>query len=298
VARSQVRAAALLPQRLSASACEALRACPYRFFAQHMLGLRDTDELERELEKRDYGTWLHAVLHAFHEARGAPAAADEEVAALHAAARAHSAQIGLEAADFVPFAASFAGLAPRYVAWLHARDLQGRRWRGGELSRQAFPGPLQGVELHGVIDRIDSCGEAALELIDYKTGSAQALRDRVAEPLEDTQLAFYATLMGESDRSTLSAIYLALDETHAVQEVAHPDVARSAAALVQGLAVDLSRLRAGASLIALGEGRTCEHCAARGVCRRDDWASAQLPASDATPDPPQDPVQERASAPP
>ena len=39
-----------------ASACEALRACPYRFFALHMLGLRDADEFDDEVEKRDYGT--------------------------------------------------------------------------------------------------------------------------------------------------------------------------------------------------------------------------------------------------
>ena len=60
-----------LPARLSATACEALRACPYRFFALNMLGLREDDELERDVEKRDYGTWLHALLFEFHRARGA-----------------------------------------------------------------------------------------------------------------------------------------------------------------------------------------------------------------------------------
>ena len=45
---------------------EALRACPYRFFAQSVLGLRAADELDPEVEKRDYGKWLHEVLHRFH----------------------------------------------------------------------------------------------------------------------------------------------------------------------------------------------------------------------------------------
>ena len=60
------RAPGLLPERLSASACEALRTCPYRFFALRLLRLREADELDDEFEKRDYGTWLHAVLHRFH----------------------------------------------------------------------------------------------------------------------------------------------------------------------------------------------------------------------------------------
>jgi ATP-dependent helicase/nuclease subunit B len=32
-------------------------------------------------------------------------------------------------------------------------------------------------------------------------------------------------------------------------------------------------LRGGAGLPALGEGASCEYCAARGLCRRDDWST-------------------------
>jgi ATP-dependent helicase/nuclease subunit B len=266
-------AAGLLPAHLSASACEALRACPYRFFALNLLRLREDDELEREIEKRDYGTWLHALLFDFHTTRDAPAAADIEVARLTQLADARREIEAIPEADFLPFAASFASFAPRYIAWLHERDAAGARWQRGELAIATEPAELGGIELRGVIDRIDEVG-GGLQLIDYKTGGVTSLREKVKEPLEDTQLAFYAALMHTQTGLPLAASYLAVDGTKRIDEVPHPDVAESAAALIDGLAHDLQRLRAGAGLPALGEGATCEHCAARGVCRRDHWAES------------------------
>ena len=42
-------------------------------------------------------------------------------------------------------------------------------------------------------------------------------------------------------------------------------------ALVAGLIDDFTRIGEGAALPALGEGMVCEHCAARGLCRKDFW---------------------------
>ena len=266
----------LLPSQLSASACEALRACPYRFFALRMLGLREADELDGEVEKRDYGTWLHEVLQAFHSSRTAPAAVAPELARLLELGEQLRLQHGLADADFLPFAASFASFAPRYVAWLHERDADGAQFLRGEDDLTVLLPELDGVALNGVIDRIDSVrteGGPALQLIDYKTGSAGSLRDKVRVPFEDTQLAFYAALVRAGSREPLTAMYLALDGSHAIEEVAHKGVEHSAEALVHGLAHDLRRLRAGAGLPALGEGSTCDFCEARGVCRRDHWAA-------------------------
>ena len=273
----------LLPQQISASACEALRACPYRFFALRMLGLREADELDDELEKRDYGDWLHAVLLAFHSARIEPDSAPAELKRLMALALQVQAEKGLADADFLPFSASFASFAPRYVAWLHERDAEGARFLRGEDDITRHLPALGGVALHGVIDRIDRIdhmraeGGPELQLIDYKTGSAGSLRDKVRVPLEDTQLAFYGALVRAETAQPLSAMYLALDGSAGIEEVVHKGVAESADALVHGLAHDLQRLRAGAGLPALGEGRTCEFCEARGVCRRDHWSAEAAP---------------------
>ena len=117
--------------------------------------VREADELDDEVEKRDYGEWLHAVLLAFHTARTEPGAVAAEVLNLHALADQVQLEKGLADADFLPFSASFAGFAPRYVAWLHERDADGARYLRGEDDITLQLPALGGVALHGVIDRID-----------------------------------------------------------------------------------------------------------------------------------------------
>ena len=270
--------AALLPDRLSASACEALRSCPYRFFALRLLRLREAEELDDELEKRDYGTWLHAVLHRFHATRDAPLPAPAEAERLHTIAREIGQERHLDEAAFLPFAATFARFVPRYVQWLHGRDRQGAQWLDGEVELVAKPSAWAGVEMHGVIDRVDSVPAAEgplTQLIDYKTGSGDSLRELVKQPLEDTQLAFYAALMAQQSQvgSDIAALYLPLDDSGEIREVCHPEVEQTARRLVQEVGAELERVRRGAALPALGEGRVCDFCEARGLCRRDHWSA-------------------------
>ena len=58
--------AALIPSKISASAYNALMACPYQFYARYVLGLAELDEVQEEIEKRDYGQLVHDVLAQFH----------------------------------------------------------------------------------------------------------------------------------------------------------------------------------------------------------------------------------------
>jgi ATP-dependent helicase/nuclease subunit B len=277
IAPSAGVAPALLPRELSASACEALRACPYRFFALNVLRAREADELDEEVEKRDYGTWLHAVLHAFHAARRDDSSAAEDVASLHRLADEKRAEHGLAAADFVPFGASFEAFVPRYVAWQRARDAAGARWQQGEQRHRMNLPHAEPFVLEGIIDRVDQIGGVGdgrvpcLQLVDYKTGSASGLKEKVREPLEDTQLAFYAALMRSQRSEPLRAAYLALDGRE-IEEIEHKGVEASAELLLDGLAAELLRLQAGEGMAPLGEASACDFCAARGVCRRDHWS--------------------------
>jgi ATP-dependent helicase/nuclease subunit B len=284
-ARPQRRSAAIapsrVPARISATSFEDLRACPYRFFAKRMLELAEDDELDGDLGKRDYGAWLHRVLHEFHERRAAAAAdAATDASALRAAAAAVLAGDGFDPAEFLPWSSSFEAFVPRYVAWLGRREARGALWTRGEAAFTIRPPELDGTEMHGRIDRIDALTEGSattLELIDYKTGSKSRLIEQTREPLEDTQLAFYAALVGADDERPLKATYLALEARPELLEIAHRNVAASAAALVEGIAVDLSRLRGGAGLMPLGEGEACRFCEARGLCRRDHWLDDASP---------------------
>ena len=264
-ARASV-AAALLPAALSASAVDSLRRCPYQFFSRHLLGLNEVDELEADVAKRDYGTWLHAVLHRFHTERQP----GDVVEQLRAAAEVESR--GLDEADFLPWQASFERLLPRYVDWLVGAEAQGQAFADGELERQCrpFDGALADLVLRGRIDRIDTTTAGQRLLLDYKTGSATGLKAKVAEPLEDTQMAVYALLMDAAP--DLAAAYLALDDPGGVVAVEHADVSATAQRLRDGLQSDLLLMLQGQPLPALGEGSACDFCEARGLCRRDDWS--------------------------
>jgi ATP-dependent helicase/nuclease subunit B len=284
VTRPLPQAPDFLPSRLSASACEALRACPYRFFALRMLRLQTVDELDKPLQKRDYGNWLHEVLNRFHVARIEPASNEDETYRLLQVASQLTEDWSLDEAEFLPYQASFARFVPRYVTWLHERDTEGAQWLDGERELNTQPPAWGGITMHGVIDRVDSLPTRegpATQLIDYKTGQFAVLRSAVKQG-EDTQLPYYAALMAAQGAGVgvgpgeIAAAYWFLDESERIIELALPDVQASAELLVEGIGSELQRLREGEPLPALGEGRACDFCEARGLCRKDDWAADGL----------------------
>lgn len=274
------QAAGALPASFSASAVEALRQCPYRFFSRAVLRLSEHDELDVDADRRDAGRWLHATLERFHLGRVARGDADEElrrfVAAGHAALEAQLRADGADEETMLPFSAGLPALAARYLRWLYAQEAQGWFFRAAEVSIEAVPGGAAGLALHGRIDRIDARSDPAeWLLIDYKASSRKSLEEKVRVPLEDTQLAVYAALQlaGLPDAQAVRACYLSIDDdADEVAAVEHPDVVHSAHVLTQELAAERTRIEAGAALPALGEGPVCEQCEARGLCRRDHWS--------------------------
>lgn len=263
-----VEAAALVPLKLSASSYEDLRRCPYRFFAMRMLGLKEAEEIEAEVDKRDFGTWLHGVLKAFHETlreRGTLTHA-ERAALLDELARDGIASQRLGEGEFLPFAATWPAVRAGYLEWLATHEARGAVFAEGEAEHSVQLGPLT---LAGRIDRIDQLADGSALVMDYKTEGLPATRSRMATPLEDTQLAFYAVLLPERE---LRAAYLNIGERGEVRAVDHPALTQAAHLLRQGIEVELRRIGQGAPLPALGEGRACEFCAARGLCRRDGWS--------------------------
>jgi ATP-dependent helicase/nuclease subunit B len=165
-------------------------------------------------------------------------------------------------------------LAERYLRWLRSAEHEGWSFDAAELRIETPPIDGTTLRLHGRIDRVDRGARGdAVRLIDYKTQSRDALRSKVRQPLEDTQLAVYAALQSVRDQGhrAVRAIYLALDDDEAVCEVEHPDVLASAQRLLHELAQERARIEAGAALLALGESPVCDTCEARGLCRRDHW---------------------------
>jgi ATP-dependent helicase/nuclease subunit B len=69
----------------------------------------------------------------------------------------------------------------------------------------------------------------------------------------------------------VQAAYLNISERGEITPVWHKELAQATELLQEGMQAELRRIAQGAPLPALGEGRVCEFCAARGLCRRDAW---------------------------
>ena len=281
--------------QLSASAYSDLRNCPYRFHATHQLRLKAPDELDSELDKRDFGNWLHYLLRLFHEAlkvapaHGIPARA----AIINIAAEEARVALYLSAAEFLPYAAAWPAVRDGYLAWLEKHEAGGAVFEQAEVRYSialAVPPTAESAStpgqetawsqilLTGVLDRIDRQANGQWLLLDYKTEAIDKTKERIKNPSEDTQLAFYAALTandapaGDAPAGSVAAGYLNLGEKDGSTLHSHSDMQSLRDDLCTGIAHDLGRIASGAVLPALGSGTVCETCAARGLCRRDFWA--------------------------
>lgn len=267
-ARPQAIGKALAVEQLSASAYEDLRRCPYRFFALRQLGLQEADEIDAELDKRDFGNWLHKVLSVFHESlhESWEPPGPQRGRRLDLAADQVTREQRLEQDEFLPFAAAWPQLREGYLAWLAEHEAKERAVF--ERAESEHEMQLGKVKLMGRIDRIDRLDDGRVMVMDYKTEALGVSLDRVKEPGEDTQLAFYAALLGDD---TLRAAYVNVGERGETRTVEQRDVVEARDLLVHGILDDLARIGQGQALQALGEGKVCDFCSARGLCRRDFW---------------------------
>ena len=260
---------ALPVTRLSASAYEDLRRCPYRFFALHQLKLQEADELESELGKRDFGNWLHTLLKHFHEQlKAAPTQViPTRVAMINIAATEAITALGLTESDFLPFATIWPRVREGYLQWLTEHEAGGAQFDEAEVWKEL---PLGNLTLVGKIDRIDHLPDGSRVVMDYKTEARSLTQERINSAGEDTQLAFYAALLADD---TLAAAYVNLSEKEPTRSYEQTAIAPLRDELIDSILRDMTRISAAVPLLALGEGKACEYCATRGLCRKDFWAA-------------------------
>jgi ATP-dependent helicase/nuclease subunit B len=233
------------------------------------LGLQEADEIEAEVGKREFGTWLHRVLGMFHDALKAvpepPGPQRRQL--LDITAQEVTRSMRFDPSEFLPFEAAWPKVRDGYLEWL-AKHEAGERavFESAESDHEL---QLGRVKLVGRIDRIDRLPDGTAMVMDYKTEAGKASGDRVKDPGEDTQLAFYAALLPDD---TLRAAYVNIGERGETRTIEQAAVVQARDMLVEGIQHDVERIEAGDLLPALGEGRVCEFCAARGLCRRDFWS--------------------------
>jgi ATP-dependent helicase/nuclease subunit B len=194
----------------------------------------------------------------------------ERRALIDAAAAEVTQSMRLAEEEFLPFQAAWPRVREGYLDWLAVHDAKGLHYSEGERWQEQ---PLGELSLVGRLDRIDQAADGEVMVIDYKTESPAMTGRRIKEPLEDTQLAFYAALL---PHDTLRAAYVNVGERDGTRSFEQEDVVAVRDALIEGVVNDLQRIAEGAALPALGEGDACEFCAVRGLCRKDFWDDQQV----------------------
>lgn len=261
-------AAALRPQKLSASGYNSLVACPYQFFATRMLGLSELNELSDMPEKRDYGDWLHQILAIFHT-RLHEVTVTERPALL----REISDQVfGLaldKSAAALGYYARWQKAMPAYLEWLAEREAQGWHFVLGEEKFEKVLRWDDGeIILHGRVDRMDENAAGERAVLDYKSTNQTALRDKLKQG-EDHQLPFYGLL---SDVPLSNALYIPLEASKdKIKEVESPDYDNWQQTLSVQIATSMRAIAHDAPLPATGPESVCQYCDVRGLCRKGAW---------------------------
>jgi superfamily I DNA/RNA helicase len=250
-----------LPVPLSASAVEALEACPLRYFLE-----RQASAQEQSTDRQGFGLVFHALA--------------EEVATGTTPADIDVLMDRLDRVwDRLPFEARWQSeqerraarrALERFLLW-HEHRRDGRSFVSAE---EEFDTTLtvggETVRLHGFIDRIEADADGRIHLVDFKTGrSAKSAR----ETERSAQLAVYqmaAEAAGLGEPAGAELVY-PRDET----EAAEPTVRRQGALAEQqdaGWAPKLLAEVAGTVLAerfhAAGEQPVCRTCSLRGSCPR------------------------------
>jgi ATP-dependent helicase/nuclease subunit B len=258
-----------IPASISASGYNSLMTCPYQYHARHVLKLNELDEVQVEMEKRDFGELVHRILLAFHQRH--PLLSGEDSTALEQGLREISGQVfgPMLKLNYLShaWALRWDKLIPDYVAWQVEREQQGWRWQAGEVEKRielALPED-QSLTLRGTLDRVDQSNDG-LAVLDYKTRPATALRAQLKSAGEDVQLPVYALLAQDT---VSEACYVSLDQKEIRSVPLQEDLAQLSHQVAERLTAIFTALHQGAPLPAHGAEEACAWCEMRGLCRRD-----------------------------
>lgn len=266
--------AARIPDTISASGYNSLLGCPYQYYARHVLKLNDVDEVQVEMEKRDFGEAVHRILLAFHRAHpvlGGKHAGDLEQSLRDISAGVFGPMLKLNYLSHA-WALRWDALIAPYVSWQLQREQAGWHWQSGETAKR-LPLPLPGgktLTLRGTLDRVDRAGDR-LAVLDYKTRKATDLRSQLKIPGEDVQLPVYALL---AEAAVTEACYVSLDQDEVRAVPLQADLDALGREVAQRLTDIFAALHAGAALPAQGTDEACGWCEMKGLCRRNYWTAA------------------------
>ncbi len=267
----------LIPSRISASGYNSLVACPYQFYARHILRLNELDEVREGVEKRDYGEWAHDILHRFHQQY--PVLSEHPRAMLEEGLQRISSEVFAPTVERDYLARAWLlrwqQAIPAYLDAQLKSEAEGWRYQNGEVP---FELPLtEELLMHGRIDRVDVQTKAdnTVRVLDYKMMEATRLRNKLKEPGEDVQLACYAYVYEANE-----AAFISIEKDKVISVAPPQDVAELAQANIERLLAVFAQMRVGAAMPAHGVDEACVYCEMRGLCRKGEWPPSLDPSPD------------------
>lgn len=278
-----------VPDILSATAHQRLINCPYQFYCTDILGLSPEDEVREEIEKADYGSYVHRILQAFH--RGVPGLPGPWRGPLTETHLASASTLMREISEEVfsqdlrrsylarGWLYRWLEILPAYFAWQIKREAH---WQieDAEIRKEATIGDGNtSLTLVGRIDRLDH-GHDGCAVTDFKTGALPSQEDVLNG--EHVQLTHYSLLC---EATPLQAQFLGLLRDNVTDKVRLEG--QELAVLSTQVRERLLRLyrdmKRGTKLTAWGDPDTCEVCAMEGICRREHWRTSEQPVRDVPP---------------
>lgn len=169
--------------------------CPYDYYVKHRIRIAPLEEVTEDISALDRGSKVHRILKDFREQWKAPVTAADREKARELLASLARAEYGGEADTFRNRREREFFLNTMAERFLDAEQELGTAFRPVRLEWkiEAFDLRLSDgtvVELNGKIDRIDADQDGNFVVIDYKTGSYPAAREKLEQ--EIFQLPVYA----------------------------------------------------------------------------------------------------------
>jgi ATP-dependent helicase/nuclease subunit B len=271
------------PEAMSPSAYRTLRECPYRYYVTRLLGLRERNTLDAEVDLSLVGQTLHASLRDFyHGLKTNPIESDNSFEKikrlrqrLYAISYEHFKPLLEVDGRWLAAWIEWESLIPEWIQWQVQREEAGWVFHDGEkpvgFNLETSHGPFQ---VRGFVDRLDIHPEQGVAVIDYKYSSKTSISKKKDRIKDDPQLVIYAKAIDGQDmvgqQSVSVASWVSLKEADTVIQV--DDLVEHMNELPVQMIADIEALWGGAGIQASAPDSICQYCQARGICRKGMWS--------------------------
>mgnify|MGYP000028189748 FL=1 len=271
---------ALIPESISPSAYRLLRECPYRYFVEKILRLKNRGDLDQEVDLSVVGQVLHQILRDFyHSLKTQPIQRVDRQSLLIERLKQFSedAFAPLLSADgrWLATWIAWRNQIPSWISWQLAREAEGWQFLDAERYVEfSLPHSKGSIRVHGFIDRIDENQAHELSVLDYKFSKSGNIKNRQKYFRDDPQLAIYGLALAcdpsLSEKPVHEAAWVSLKEATGAIPVAEWRSAMDETYMQ--LQADINAVVEGGQLLAHAPDSICQYCEARGVCRKGMWS--------------------------